>query len=519
MKRNIVILLAGLLVCLPAIGAKRHNVDYDIFSYGATHDTTKVQTTAINAAIQACSLAGGGRVVVPAGKYITGTLVLKDNVELHLAQGAYLIASGDDKDFPAQPSASYRSEKDSDGWLALIYAVEAKNISITGRGVIDGRGRGRGRRGQTTRTLRPKNVVFVSCSNVRVEGITMRNAATWNQHYVDCEDVTIDDIKVFNHCNGNNDGLDIDGCRRFVITGSIIDSDDDAIVLKSTGSAPCEDIIISNCIMSSFANAVKCGIESIGGFRNILISDCIVKPSSNHGERFLKTTPSGITAISLEIVDGGVMDGVSIDNILIQGTECPLYVRLGNRGRRYPADAPAPPVGQMRNISISNITAYGTGNFCASITGIPQAKIENIYLSNIKFMNRGGLMEGHYMPDPQSDGKRHDMSRDNRWDRYWASHKELVEDEKGYPQPTVWGNLPSYGLFMRHVGVVSLEGMTFNPQGTEPRVPVIAVDVDYLQIRGMSVVGDFSRDILLDGVCDYIVDDSQRMNILHADER
>ena len=98
---------------------------------------------------------------------------------------------------------------------------------------------------------------------------------------------------------------------------------------------------------------------------------------------------------------------VTINNVLIEGTECPLYIRLANRGRQYPDDAPVPPVGRMRNIQISNITAYGTGNFCSSITGIENAKIENIYLNNIRFMNRGGLVEGAFLPDPDSPSVRY----------------------------------------------------------------------------------------------------------------
>lgn len=174
----------------------------------------------------------------------------------------------------------------------------------------------------------------------------MRNSALWNQHYLDCEDVIVEHIHVFNHCNGNNDGIDIDGCRRFILSDSVIDSDDDGIVLKSTGLAPCEDVVINNCIVSSFANAIKCGTESTGGYKNIVISNCIVKPSCNKGDRIIKSTPSGITAISLEVVDGGIMDGVSIDNIVIEGTECPLYVRLANRGRKYIDEVPVPPIGK-----------------------------------------------------------------------------------------------------------------------------------------------------------------------------
>lgn len=168
----------------------------------------------------------------------------------------------------------------------------------------------------------------------------------------------------------------------------------------------------------------------------------------------------------------------------------------------------------MRNIQISNITAYHTGNFCASITGIPEAKIENIYLSNIRFMNRGGLKEGHFLPDPEAEGKRHDLVSGSRWDRYWASYKEVKEDEKGYPQPTVWGNLPCFGLFLRHVGTVCVDGATFRPESEEPRVPLIAVDVDELRLHRLSVEGEVKRDILLHQVKQCQADETL-MGVIH----
>lgn len=497
-------IIALISCCFCCIAVSAQTVDYNIFQFGASQDTTVVQTKAINTAIESCHRQGGGRVIIPAGKYKSGTILLKDNVELHLENGALLYASENYDDFPVQPRATYRSLKDAGGWVSLIYAVDATNISITGKGVIDGRGKGRKRRIQGfggDQDGRPRNILLISCKDVHVEGVTMRNSAMWNQHYLNCEDVTVNGIKVYNHCNGNNDGIDIDGCRRFILSNSIIDSDDDGIVLKSTGTAPCEDVVISNCIVSSFANAIKCGTESTGGFKNISVSDCVVKPSRHVGERIIKSTQSGISAISLEIVDGGVMDGVTINNVLIEGTECPLYVRLANRGRKHMDDAPQPPVGSMRNIQISNITAYGTGNFCSSITGIPDAKIENIYLNNICFMNRGGLIAGNFLPDPAMDGKRHDVASGMKWDRYWSSFAEVKEDEKGYPQPTVWGNLPSYGLFIRNVETVVVNGATFKPEKPDPRVPVIAVEVDQLLMNQIQVESrKDSTDVLLHNV-------------------
>ncbi len=442
--------------------------NFNILDYGAVSDTTKLSTAAINNAVNACFGKGGGKVIIPPGRYKSGTIVLKDNVELYLERGATLYASTDQKDFPRQAQPVYRSQKDPGGWFALIYAESANNIGINGRGTIDGQGAKQlPRPGFPGGDLdgRPRNVLFISCKNVSVEGITMLNSGIWNQHYLNCEDVQVNNIRVFNHSNRNNDGIDIDGCRRFTLSNSIIDSDDDAIVLKSTGKAGCEDIAVTNCIVSSYTNGLKCGTESTGGFKNITMSDCVVKPSGSTTESVFGWSQIGITGISLEIVDGGIMEGVNVNNVVIEGTECPVYVRLGNRARKHTADAPPPPPGIMKNVTISNITAYNTGNYCSSITGVPGARIENIALNNIRFVNTGGVKAGDYTSDP---GK-------------------VAEDEKGYPQPTVWKNLPGYGFFIRHVKDISLSNISFGSIKQDPRPPIIGIDIDNLSIQHLSI--------------------------------
>ena len=441
---------------------------FNITDFGAVSDTTRLSTVAINKAITACYNNGGGMVIIPTGNYKSGTIVLKNHVELFLERGATLYASTDTLDFPRQAQPAYRSQKDPGGWYALIYAESTTDIGISGAGTIDGQGANQiPRRGELTgdRDGRPRNILFISCRRVSVTGITMLNAGIWNQHYLNCEDVMVNDIRVFNHSNRNNDGIDIDGCRRFVLSNSIIDSDDDGIVLKSTGPAACEDVVINNCIVSSFTNAIKCGTESTGGFKNIAISNCTVKPSISKIKSVFKAPDIGVTAISLEMVDGGIMDGVSINNIIIDGTECPIYVRLGNRARKYKDEAPEPPFGQMRNIQISNITARSAGNYCSSITGVPGSSIENISLTNIRLVNAGGLNAGQYI----------------------SKASEVKEEEKSYPEPTVWKNLPAYGLFIRHVHTISLSDISLYSQNKEARNPLIASDVQQLFVKDFRV--------------------------------
>ncbi len=456
--RTVALATVGFLPSVPGWA-----VEYNILDYGAIGDGRAINTLAINRAIEACAADGGGRVLVPPGVFRSGTITLFSNVELHLAMGAVLLASTDRADFPRQAQPAYRSLKDRGGWFALIYAREAHDIAITGLGTIDGNG---ALQEPDPRLFggdldgRPRNILLISCKGIRVEGVKMRNSGMWNQHYLDCEDLLIDRIEVFNHANRNNDGIDIDGCRRVVVSNSIIDSDDDGITLKSTGPAATEDVVITNCVVSSFCNAIKAGTESSGGFRNIAISNCVVKPSRSQTEPIFDTPRHGITGISLEIVDGGTMEGISISNVTIEGTECPLYIRLGNRARKYAEDVATPSVGTMRNITINNLVAYDTGNFSSSITAIPGHAIENVQLSNVQFFNRGGVAPGDYIPKAI----------------------EVAEDEHGYPQPTVWGNLPSSLLFIRHVRNLSLVGFQFGAESRDPRAPVVAVDTDRLLI-------------------------------------
>lgn len=456
--------LIGFLLALFVLPAFAE--DYNIKTFGAVSDTTQLSTNAINKAIETCHNKGGGRVVVPTGHFKSGTITLKSNVELHLERGAVLYASTRHEDFPKQLRPEYRSQKDPGGWFALIYAEGQRNIALTGPGTIDGRGAMQMPRAELPGgdlDGRPRNVLFISCQDVTVTEISMRNAGIWNQHYLNCEDVIVDRIRVYNHANRNNDGIDIDGCRRFVLSNSIIDSDDDAIVLKSTGKEGCSDVVITNCIASSFTNAIKCGTESTGGFKNITISNCVVKRSKSTTPPIFGRTNIGITAISLEIVDGGVMDGVVVDNIVVEATECPIYIRLGNRARKYMEGIPTPAPGIMRNVSISNVVAHSAGNYTSSITGVPGTKIENVSLSNITLINQGGIKAGEYI----------------------SSAAQVDEDEKGYPEPTVWKNLPASGLFIRHVENISLSNITLGSLAADSRIPVIGVDIDRIYIKGL----------------------------------
>lgn len=460
--------------------ACNRHAQYNILDFGAIGDGVTICTDAINSAIERCSANGGGTVVVPAGVFKSGTVGMKNDVELHLATGSTLLAATDRDYFPPQAG----------GRIALIHANGVSNIAITGFGTIDGNGElQKTITGKPNAGFRQHSILFVACRQVRIEGVRMVNTGTWVQHYFDCEDVIIDRIEVYTHANNNNDALDLNGCRRVTLSNSIFDTDDDAITLKSTTKTPTEDITVTNCIVSSKSNAIKAGTESLGGFRNITISNCVIRPSRQREQPPWNTALPGITGITLAIVDGGVMEGVAISNITIEETLCPLYIRLGNRGRKTSETAPDPPVGKLRNVTISNVVAYNSGNFSNSITGIPGHCVENITIDNVQFFNQGGMtVRDGWLSG--GDNALVDLGG-LTGGKYTADYKKVEEHEKGYPDAREWGYLPSSVFFIRHVKGLSINNLMFGSKENDQRVPVIAVDVERFRLGKSIFSGDF----------------------------
>ncbi|HFA49116.1 MAG TPA: glycoside hydrolase family 28 protein [Bacteroidetes bacterium] len=429
---------------------------FNVRDFGAKGDSIHLETLFIQAAIDACAL-HGGTVFFPEGTYRTGTVFLKNNVTLHISKGAVILGSTELKDYP-RLSPKYEFYGSSWRDQSLIYGENLHDIAIEGEGAINGQGASfiiKKNKKPFRYMDRPYGLWFINCKNIRIENIHLRNSAFWMQHYLACDHVRIKGISVFNHSNKNNDMIDIDGCHDVVISDCTGDSDDDGITLKSTSGRMNENITISNCTVSSHCNAIKLGTESSGGFKNINISNCTIKPSA------IKTTiygePAGDGGIAIELVDGGIMDSVFISNIKIDGPQVPLFVRLGNRARKYKDNMDMPPIGILRNIFISDITATGANNIGSSITGLIGHPVENIVLNNIKIKYSGG-------------GTNEDASN-------------IVEELPGkYPEGNMFGVLPSYGLFIRHAKNISVHNLELSFENKEERPAIFCEDVEGFDI-------------------------------------
>ena len=430
--------------------------DYVITDYGAKSDTTVLSTAALQQCIDRCSADGGGRVVIPAGHYKTGTIVLKSNVHLHLELGATLYGSTQLSDYRRMKS-DYQSLRTHTETIQLIYADSVHNVVIDGYGTIDGRGSVFPKLSWNDEGItRPHLLRFIQSSDIVIRDITLRNSGCWMQHYLACDRLRISGIKVFNRNNYNNDALDLDGCHDVVVSDMVADSDDDGITLKSTSPRLCEDITIQNCIVSSHCNAIKLGTETNGGFRNILIQGIVVKPSSDQSSRFFGW-PIGSSALSLEIVDGGTMENVAVSDLTVTGTESPIFVRLGHRGRGWMPGQHVKAVGRMRGLTIDNVHVRDAGRFGCSISGLPGHPVEDVRVANVSIHHQGGITTDSI-----------------------AAITRAVQDEKAaeYPEATMWGPLPAKGFYVRHARNVTLDNIQVTTTLPDVRPLFVREDVE-----------------------------------------
>jgi polygalacturonase len=359
----------------------------DVRSCGATGDGCTLDTSAIQAAIDACAQQGGGTVVVPAGRYVTGSIFLRDNITLQLEAGAVLLGSEDLADYPIVAGRWEGAEQPT--YASLITGVALHNIAVTGRGTVDGQGAHWWQR-FTNKTLaypRPRLIAFANCSNVLIEGITAINSPSWTINPVRCENVTIHGVSIINPADSpNTDGINPDSCRMVRIANCYVSVGDDCVTIKSgietedaDKRAPCENVTITNCTMAHGHGGVVIGSEMSGGVRNVVISNCVFI-GTDRGLRFKSRRGRG-----------GVVEDIRISNIVMTDVLCPitmnLYYACGAWGdttvsdkRPHPTTDSTP---QFRRIHLSHITAREVKYAAAFLYGLAEMPVEDITLSDI----------------------------------------------------------------------------------------------------------------------------------------
>lgn len=468
------IFAAGSAVLTPPASAQQEAAKsamrlFDVKDHGALGDGRKLDTLAINRAIDACHAGGGGVVYLPPGVFLSGTVVLKSNVTLYLDAGATLLGSKNLLDYAPQSGPSLKGDANQ---KHLIFARDAENVGLAGPGRIDGQGPAfwvpSGRavpppeeswRDVATYDWKPLDrasplLEFYNCRNLRIEDVRIENASGWTLRPIQCDHVVIRGITIKNPVIGpNTDGIDPTCCQNVFIADCLIDTGDDAICLKSESPyggdvRVSKNITITNCVLTCCCNGLKFGTATRGGFENVTFTNSVIFNEA------VDPKARVIAGIALEMVDGGWLEGVVISNIRMQRVRTPIFIRRGIR-RARPDGTP----GTLRGVMIDNIHATGS-LLTSSVTGLPGFDVEDVTLSNIRI-------------DSEESGQAE-----------WAG-REIPEVPKSYPEARMFGRLPAYGLYCRHVKGLRLRNVEFRSSAGEARPAVVCDDVKDLDLEGL----------------------------------
>lgn len=483
--------------------------EYLITSYGAKADGITNNASAIQKAIDEASFSGGGKVIIPAGNFCSGSIKLKNNVELHLQLGARLLGSTKIKDY---------GNPDAEGH-ALVAAIHQKNISITGDGVIDGQapelikdlfvmlqaGEITDKQWlfkRPTEYCRPKLVEFVDCKEIKVTNVKLTNSAEWVFNLLRCENVVVDRIHVESTAYWNNDGIDISDSKNVKVTNCFVNAADDGICLKSErGGDMCENIYIADCTIRSSASAFKIGTASHGGFKNIVVRNLFIYDTYR-------------SAIAIESVDGGQLENIDIQNVTAKNTGNAIFLRLGHRNKNGE-------VGTLKRVSIKNLKAeiplrkpdlgypfegppdylryrYNTSSknrpdlgypfigqptfpynlIPSSIVGIPGAYIEDVTLENIEI-----IFEGH------GDKKVAHIELD--------SLHRVPEKPSDYPEFSMFGELPAWGIYIRHAKDLKFKNVKLSYKEFDFRPALVFDDAKNIELNDVHVASGEELPIIL----------------------
>ncbi len=455
--------LAGSLTAQPIPATAANPAAYNVREFGAVGDGKTLDSPAINKAIEVCAQKGGGTVYVPPGTYLSGSIHLKSNIHLYLDAGATILGAPQEMNAydPPEPfeGIAYQDGGHTYFHNSLIWGEDLVDVSITGRGMINGGGLTRQDKpvGGGSIGLGDKAIALKRCRSVLIRDITIFHGGHFAIIATGCHNMDIDNVTI----DTNRDGINLDACTNVTVANSRINAPfDDALCPKSSFALGkpviTENITIANCQVSGFEEGtlldgtmkpsrvkngrIKFGTESNGGFRNIVISNVTFRECRG---------------LALEMVHGAIKENISISNItMMEVDDYPIYITLGRRNRGPDSLT----MGTVRNIFISNVIATGIDTMSGvHITGLPGFPVENVRLQNIWLFYKGGGTKEH-------------------------ADRVPPELDKGYPEPRRIGFTPAYGVFARHVKGLELSDIRLDFVNEDLRPPIVCIDVDGLEI-------------------------------------
>ena len=488
MNRNKVLTLTALLLTpLAALQAANTSGEsnsirkaiFDIRDFGASGDASTMNTVPIQKAIDACTANGGGQVLVAGGRFVTGTLYLKDHVTLHIASGAALLGSTNIADYATDTHKNiYAGEPHMD--RCLIFARGAVNIGLTGSGMIDGQGDRNnfpnlGDPGKN----RPMLIRFLECTRIQLRDLTLCNPASWTSAWLYCGDIVVDGITIKSRANANGDGLDFDGCENVRVSNCLFDTSDDSICLQaSRADRPCRNVVINNCVMKSQWAAIRIGLSSLGDLQDVTVSNCIFHDIRDAG-------------LKIQMCEGGAMKNMQFSNIVMRNVPRAVFMTFNQWRMGVDSPKELPPMKAMSDFQFSHfrvdnsdLTNTPTG---IVLSGVPGHSIENISFDDISLASFGGGTAEQ------------------------AAIRNLPEFVDRRPEFGVFGKaIPFVGFYARHVRGLTLSNMRFDAIKPEVRAAIVCENVENVEIAGAKMGATFSGEsvIRLQRVKDVAVRDS-----------
>jgi len=439
--------------------------DYQASFFGIKNGGGTLNTRSIQYGIDYISGLGGGRLIFPKGTYLTGCIHFKSGVTIQLDAGAVLLGSVNPFDYDRQNTPFDHNYNTS---LALILGLNQQNIGITGKGTIDGQGKvlasavgelvknGLVQGGSVSRPNednRPMLINLFGCKNVTIKNITLKNSACWVECYNQCKNVSIDSIKVDSRAFWNNDGIDIVDCQKLKVTNCSFNSSDDGICLKSVASDKLnQDIWIENNRMTTEASGIKFGTASLGGFKNIYIKNNVVYDTYR-------------SALALEAVDGAIIDNIQVEGLTGTNIGNGIFLRAGARkGIRK---------GIVSNVHISNVHIAireedkpGKTRPAIVISGLPGQSVSDVYFENIQIQFPGGQQQSKITT---------------------RNLEDIPENAKGYPEYTMFGELPAWGIYLRHARNIHFDKVSLDCVKKDIRTAMVFDDVQHASFKSLEV--------------------------------